>query len=118
MRLVESREEALEEVTHEEAVDCRIQWMLVESEGAPSFALRRFVLGPGGSTPRHTHPWEHEVFVLAGRATVCAQGGEHELAPGMAVLVAPGEEHQFYCGPDEGVEFLCLVPNGPATEGH
>lgn len=117
MRIVESREEALEDVTHEEAVDCRIQWMLVESEGAPNFALRRFVLGPGGSTPRHRHPWEHEVFVLAGRVTVYAEGREEELRPGMAVLVAPGEEHQFYCEEKEGGEFLCLVPNGPATEG-
>jgi quercetin dioxygenase-like cupin family protein len=117
MRIVQASEEALEDVTHEETVNCRIQWMIASKDGAPNFAMRRFVLGPRGSTPRHRHPWEHEVYVLAGRVVMYVEGEEHELGPGMAVLVAPGEEHRFYTQ-EEGVEFLCLVPNGPATEGH
>ena len=108
----------LEEVTHEEVKRCRMQWLLNPADGAPTFCMRRFVLEPGGHTPRHTHPWEHEVFVLAGSGRVWIDGEEHELRPGLAILVAPDEPHQFMAAEDEGLEFICLVPNGPATEGH
>ena len=102
----------------EGARGCRVQWLVSRLEGAPNFSLRRFVLEPGGCTPRHKHPWEHIVYVLRGRGKVVAEGGEQELAAGMAVFLAPDEEHQFLAAEDEGLEFLCAVPNGPATEAY
>ncbi len=35
--------------------------------GAPNLCIRVFEVEPGSSTPPHSHPWEHEVFVLSGR---------------------------------------------------
>ena len=35
-------------------------------DGAPTFCMRVFDLEPGGSTPWHTHNWEHEVYILEG----------------------------------------------------
>ncbi len=95
----------------------RIQWLLDEGCGAPTFSLRRFQIGPGGHTPLHAHPWEHEVYVLAGRGTaICGEGSTPvPLEPDDAVLVAPDERHQFRAAADEQLVVLCLVPNGPAT---
>lgn len=116
MKIVSVTEVPLQEVTYEDTQNCRIQWLICPADGAPNFAMRRFVLGRGGCTPRHSHPWEHEVYVLAGRGRVYVEGKEYQLQAGTVVFVAPGEEHQFMAAGEEGIEFLCLVPNGPATQ--
>jgi quercetin dioxygenase-like cupin family protein len=106
----------VEAITVEEgASGVKIQWMLDEGLGAPSFAMRRFQVDPGGHTPFHTHPWEHEVYIISGQGVVVADGRELPLKADDAVLVAPEEEHQFRAAGDEPLVLLCLVPNGPAT---
>jgi len=79
-------------------------------EGAPNFSMRKFTLGPGGFSPRHAHPWEHEVYVLAGRGEVRFAGGSRGVGPGDFVLVPSGDEHQFANVGDGAFEFLCMVP--------
>ncbi|MCE5240823.1 cupin domain-containing protein [bacterium] len=95
----------------------QVQWLLGPAEGAPTFALRRFTLEPNGQTPRHSHPWEHEVYVLQGGGAVVTEQGETPVRPDCAVLVLPDEIHCFRAGA-EGLQFLCLVPLGEATQGH
>ena len=92
-----------------------IQWLIDESRGAPSFAMRRFVIEPGGHTPFHRHDWEHEVYVLGGCGSLVSAEGETALTPGSAVFVAPNEDHQFRAAAADSLELLCMVPNGPAT---
>jgi quercetin dioxygenase-like cupin family protein len=106
----------VEPITVEEgAVGVRIQWLLDEAAGAPCFSMRRFEIAPGGHTPLHEHPWEHEVYIISGRGAVAAGGRETPLRAEDAVLVHPGERHQFKAMGDEALALLCLVPNGPAT---
>ena len=49
-----------------------VQVLLGPDDGAPHFAMRRFVMGEGGGMPRHTNTVEHEQYVLRGRARVSA----------------------------------------------
>jgi quercetin dioxygenase-like cupin family protein len=58
-------------------------------DGAPNFALRRFVMGPGGDMPRHTHAVEHEQFVLAGAARVTIGDTVHQVQAGTALYIPP-----------------------------
>jgi quercetin dioxygenase-like cupin family protein len=97
------------------AAGVKIQWLVDEPSGAPNFAMRRFTIAAGGHTPRHAHPWEHEVYILSGRGVVVIEGKETPIAANDAILVPPGEDHQFRADSDSGLEFLCLVPNGLAT---
>jgi quercetin dioxygenase-like cupin family protein len=103
-------------VTMEGAVGCQVRWLLDESQGAPNFAMRQFEVAPGGFTPRHSHPYEHEVFVLEGQGTVLEGDVEHPLAAGDFVLVAPNETHQFRNTGGAPLKFLCLVPNSSAGQ--
>ncbi len=105
-------------VNEEGAEGVQIQWLLAEANGAPNFAMRRFVIAPGGHTPYHQHDWEHEVYTLTGEGIMTTEDGEHPIEPGDTILIAPNELHNFDNTGDEPLEFLCLVPNGPATEGH
>ncbi|WP_137288067.1 cupin domain-containing protein [Natronorubrum halophilum] len=44
--------------------------LIDEADGAPTFAIRRFVLEPGATVPAHTNAVEHEQYVLEGEYTV------------------------------------------------
>ncbi|MGD9498341.1 MAG: cupin domain-containing protein [Armatimonadota bacterium] len=92
-----------------------MQWLLDRRCGAENFAMRRFVIEPGGFTPLHAHPWEHEVYIIRGVGEVTHAGGVSCFAPDTAILVKSEEIHQFRNTGVEPLEFLCLVPDGPAT---
>ncbi len=77
----------------------------------PSFVMRVLTVKPGGWTPAHAHPWEHEVYVLSGAGRIVGEG-EHDIAPGDAVFVPAGEAHSFVNAGDEDLSFICVVPKG------
>lgn len=86
--------------------------MIGRSDHAPHFAMRSFAVEPGGHTPKHQHDYEHEVFVVSGRARVLLEGALHDLAAGDSVYVPANELHQFSVPDDAGepFRFLCMVP--------
>ena len=47
-------------VEMEGASGCKVRSLVGEGDGAPNFAMRQFEVEPGGHTPRHHHPYEHE----------------------------------------------------------
>ena len=93
-----------------EAPGVTVRWMISEKDGAPNFAMRVFEVEPGAASPFHTHPWEHEVFILAGRGHVKVEDGETSFQEGDAVFVAPEERHQFVNDGGTTPRFICVVP--------
>ena len=98
-------------VSMEGSSGCKVRWLIDASRGAPNFAMRQFEVSPGGYTPRHSHPYEHEVFVLEGQGVVFEGDVEHPLSSGDVLLIAPNEIHQFRNTSSAPLKFLCLVPN-------
>ena len=87
----------------------RMAVMCGREHGAPNFSLRQFVVDAGGHSPRHSHDYEHEVFVVQGGGTVLLDGQERPIRAGDVVFVPADHEHQFKAGTG-GMTFLCLVP--------
>jgi quercetin dioxygenase-like cupin family protein len=87
-----------------------IRWVIGRPEGAANFSMRVIAVGPGGHTPFHRHPWEHEVFVLSGAGFVVQEEGESSCRAGDVVFIGPGEAHQFRNPADDPLEFICLIP--------
>lgn len=83
--------------------------MVGRGEGAPNFALRHFKIDGGGYTPRHSHNYEHEVFIVEGGGTVLLEGAERPVRAGDVIYVPANEEHQFKAA-TTGLRFLCMVP--------
>lgn len=98
-------------VTMEGASGCAVRWLISQDDGAPSFSMRQFEVQPGGFTPRHSHPYEHEVFVLEGDGQLFEGDQPHRLKAGDVVLIKPDEVHQFRNSSDRPLKFLCLIPN-------
>ncbi|WP_373190250.1 cupin domain-containing protein [Halolamina sp.] len=101
--------------------------LLDESDGAPNFAIRRFVLDPGASVPRHTNAVEHEQYVLEGEYTVgiseasetpladgeaVDDGAEYTVSAGDTLLIPADVVHWYRNDGDEQGAFICGVPNG------
>jgi quercetin dioxygenase-like cupin family protein len=95
----------------EGAVNCRMCCLIGPDDAAPSFSMRFFEVAAGGHTPRHTHAYEHEVFVLEGSGVVLEGDREHSLHAGSAVYVAPNELHQFRNTGSGPLKFICLIPH-------
>ena len=93
------------------AEGCTVRQLIQETDGAPNFAMRQFTVEPGGHTPKHHHPYEHEVYVLEGSGIVIDGDEERQLGAGDCVFVAPDDVHQFRNTGDQPMKFLCLVPN-------
>jgi quercetin dioxygenase-like cupin family protein len=92
------------------AAGVKIQWLVAQEDAPENFYMRLFQLEPGGHTPLHGHPWEHEVFVLEGEGSVVTPAKESPLEPNSVVYVPAGEEHQFKNGGARPLKFICLVP--------
>jgi quercetin dioxygenase-like cupin family protein len=98
-------------VEMEGAHACTVRQLLGQTDGTPTFAMREFEVAPGGYTPRHSHDYEHEVFVLAGDGVVMEGDQQHKLTAGDVIFVAPNEVHQFKNTGPSPMRFLCLIPN-------
>ncbi|HEU5360628.1 MAG TPA: cupin domain-containing protein [Candidatus Deferrimicrobiaceae bacterium] len=97
-------------VTDPGAKGVTIRVLMGDNVGAPTFTMRHFEVAPGGSTPFHAHPWEHEVYVLSGAGKVRQKGGEKAVGPGSFVYVPPDEEHNFENAGEVPFTFLCVIP--------
>jgi len=95
----------------EGASKLKVRWLITKEIGAPNFAMRLFEMESGGHSPLHSHPWEHEVFILEGEGTVFGGGEERKFKAGDAVFVQPNEQHQFKNTSTKTLKFLCLVPH-------
>lgn len=89
--------------------------VLIGPGDAPNFALRRFVMQPGGGMPRHTNTVEHEQYVLKGGAEVGIGEEVYQVREGDVVFIPEGVPHWYKADAGTGFEFLCIVPNKPDT---
>ena len=87
-----------------------LQVLISASEG-PNFAMRRFVMEPGGGMPNHTNAVEHEQYVLHGHAMIGIAGEEFEVRAGDVVFIPEGVPHWYQNLGEDTFEFLCLIPN-------
>ena len=87
--------------------------VLLDSDLMPNFAMRRFVMEPGGGMPLHTNTVEHGQYILRGRARVRIGNETVDVAAGDSVFIPADVPHSYDAQGDEPFEFLCVVPNGP-----
>jgi len=85
--------------------------MLISSEVAPHFAMRKFVIKKGGHMPLHTNSVEHEQYVIKGSAKVIIDGQTSVVTKDDVLFIPAGIAHSYDVLGDEDYEFLCLVPN-------
>lgn len=87
-----------------------VRWLIGRQTGAKTYAMRIFEIAPGGIVPLHTHPEEHEIFVLNGKAKIIGELGG--IAKKDDVVFVPSNEPHGYDN-TEGKDifrFICVIP--------
>jgi quercetin dioxygenase-like cupin family protein len=84
--------------------------------GAPNFVMRLFTVKKGGYSPKHSHHWEHEVFIVKGKAEVFNGKDYIPAEEGSFVFVPPHVEHQFKNAGDDDLKFICVIPSSADEE--
>jgi len=85
--------------------------ILIGPDEAPNFAMRRFIMEPGGGMPNHTNSVEHEQLVLRGQARIGIGDEVIEVKANDVVFIPANVPHWYQNTGDEPFEFLCLIPN-------
>jgi len=85
--------------------------VLIGPDEGENFAMRHFIIEPGGSIPMHTNLVEHEQFVLRGTAEISLEGKIYNVKKDDVVYMPAGAPHYYINTGEEPFEFLCVVPN-------
>jgi len=85
--------------------------VLIGSDEAPNFAMRKFILEPEGEIPNHTNTVEHEQLVLSGRGRIGIDDKTFDVKKNDIVFIPAKVPHWYKTMGDEPFEFLCIVPN-------
>ncbi len=88
----------------------KVRWLITREMRAENFAMRLFEMEAGGYSPFHSHPWEHEVFILEGEGIVVSEDEERKFQVGDVIFIPPNEKHQFKNNGEKTAKFLCLIP--------
>ncbi|MCE5258034.1 MAG: cupin domain-containing protein [Chloroflexi bacterium] len=93
-----------------DAAGVALRWVIAQNVGAPNFYMRVIEVQAGAATEKHSHAWEHEVYVLEGSGSVNGVQGKFALEAGDCVYVAPNELHQFANTGQVLLRFICVIP--------
>ena len=110
MKVQDYKDVHLLPVNVEGAEGIKMRWLISQKE-APNFAMRLFEVAQDGHTPLHTHPTEHEIFILEGQGELVYETEHKPFKTGYVVYVEPGKLHQFRNTGPGVLKFLCLIPN-------
>lgn len=95
-----------------------IRRVISEVDGADSTVMDVFEIAPGGQSPYHSHPWDHQVFVVSGRGWCRGEAGRLEFGAGDVIYVKPDEMHSFGNSGPEAVKLVCVIPKAALAAYH
>ncbi len=95
MKHIHYKEVEAQEVAEAGAHGVSIRTVIGEADGAPHFFMRVITFDAQASSPKHSHPWEHEAFILRGTGVVEVGGESSNLKAGDVVYIPPNVEHCF-----------------------
>ena len=111
MKITNLKDIPAEKIEMDGVKDCQYQVAISSRDGAPSMAMRFFEIAPGGNTPLHNHPYEHEIYIIEGAGAVWRDGKDVSLNPGDVLYIPSDEKHQFKNAGTQPFKFMCLIPS-------
>ena len=102
--------ESIEAEPATDAAGVTLRWVIAHNVNAPNFYMRIIEVQPGAATAKHSHAWEHEVYILEGAGSVSGAQDARALKPGACVYVSPNELHQFTNTGQTPLRFICVIP--------
>jgi len=90
--------------------------VLIGKDDAPTYMMRIFEIDPGCHIPEHTHPWEHEEYMLSGSLRIKIGDQAYDVKKGHAVYIPPNIPHSYQNIGEDKVVFVCTIPKEDVTK--
>ena len=111
MRVISYREVEAKEV--EGSSKLKLRWL--NTDGSRNFAVRHCEVESGGYSPFHSHPWEHEIYVIEGNGTALGERKPESISTGDLISIPAGETHQIKNTGKNTLKALCMIPRKQET---
>jgi len=85
-----------------------IKWGITHKNGALNYSMRYIEVEAGGSTPDHSHFYEHEIFIIDGSGKILIDGKEESFEAGDFIFIPGGKKHTIKA--DKKLKMICVVP--------
>ncbi len=89
--------------------------VLISTSEAPTYAMRFFEMDLNGHIDAHSHPWEHEIFVLEGKVKIRVESDIYDLDTYTAIYIPPDKVHEYWNIGNTKAKFLCIIPIKPTS---
>ena len=86
----------------------KLRWLNID--GSRNFAVRHCEVESGGYSPYHSHPWEHEMYVLEGKGIVVGDKEAKTISVGDSISIPANETHQIKNSGEKTLKILCMIP--------
>jgi quercetin dioxygenase-like cupin family protein len=110
MKVVQYAEVEATYFNNDKAKDVAARVVLGKADGADNFCMRVFEISGGGNTPKHSHDWEHEMFIHHGEGEVYGNSRWNRVKAGNVLFIPCNEEHQIRNSGKDTLIVVCLVP--------
>lgn len=98
------------EITDHDSKQATIRRFMTKKE-APNFIMRRFDIGPGGRIGIHSHPHEHEIYILSGELVLLHENNLETFVNQDEFVFIPAEEpHGYENRAKVPASFICVIP--------
>jgi quercetin dioxygenase-like cupin family protein len=82
-----------------------------KTDGAENVCMRVFELPKDTVSHRHTHEWEHMVFVHSGEGDVLCDGKWIPVKAGSVIYIPGNDDHQLRNLNEAPFVFVCMIPS-------
>lgn len=106
MKIISYKEIEAKEV--EGVSKLKIRWL--NTEGSSNFAVRHCEIESEGYSQYHSHPWEHEIFVLEGEGSVVGSKETKPIGAGDSISIPSEEIHQIKNVSKKTLKIVCIIP--------
>jgi len=100
-----------EVVTKANSTKTTIKWLITKVDGATNYTMRRFEIQAGGQIGLHSHPEEHEIYILEGKGQVFDKNNNIiDIVKDDVLYVPPNEPHGYKNIGKQLLAFICVIP--------
>jgi quercetin dioxygenase-like cupin family protein len=103
------RKEALQENTDYCCINTKIKELKTQTAGGKDFNIKFFEMHPGGYSPLHNHPEQHQLIITDGEGSVFDGEKTTAIKAGDIAFITPNEPHQLRATGDKPLKFICLT---------
>lgn len=85
-----------------------IQWLITDKQ-EKNYAMRRFIIKPGGNISLHYHDYYESLYIINGKCDAYVDDEKMELKSGDFIFIDSKHKHKIINTGNNDLEFICVI---------